>query len=237
MKTTQAKPKEKKFFGEASGIFLTHWLNGPSDKPWAPWKTEFCRAFGPLTINGPAEADAEARVRIAYLVRAFKQFVEMARELYSDHGDSNDARNWDLFVWLRDFINKELAKYPAYQQISINPRVKDKRGHFKPFFPQRRAYDWAVSPVPGALLQEMIAIKLIHDAEKQGWLSQVRECRVCGRWFFARRHGTRHCSTKCGKKEYQSSEKYKEWRHQHYLNHEKIRRIRKQMRLGPRRDK
>lgn len=238
MKTTQAKPKEKKFFGEASGIFLTHWLNGPREKPWVSWKAEFCRTFGPVTINGTAEADAKARVRIAYLVRALKQFVDMAGELYSDHGDSKDAREWHRFMGLHDLINNEFARYPACPQISINPPVKNAGGHFKPFYPRGRAYDWAMShSLPGALFQEMIAIKFIQDAEKQGWLSQVGECRVCGRWFFARRHGTRHCSTKCGKKEYQSSERYKEWRHHHYLNHEKRRRIRKQMRLDSGRDK
>lgn len=234
MTTTNTKTKKKKFYGEASGIFLTHWLNGPREKPWLSWKTEFRESFGP--ISGTADSDMEARSRIVHLVRKLKQFVEMSGELYSDQGDPKDARDWHLFIGLRDSINREYAKYPQVSKININPPIKDSHGHFKPFAPDRRAYDWAISPVPGALLQEMMSVKFIQDADRHGWLHQVRECTVCGRWFFARRHGTCHCSNACRKKEYQASERYKQWRHSHYL-HEKIQRIKKQTRLDHTRDK
>ena len=225
MRTTQDKPKSKEFYGEASGIFLAHWLNGPSEKSWGTWREEFVQRFG--FISGTLDSDTKARVRIGHLLRKLKQFVELAGELYLAQDDIRDARDWHLFRGLHDSINNDFARYPSYPQININPPVKNKLGSFKPFFPQRRAYDWAISSASDALLQEMVAVKYIQDGERQGWLNQVRECRVCERWFFARRRGANNCSTKCRKKEYQSSEKYKEWRHKHYLNHEKRRRIKK----------
>jgi hypothetical protein len=234
MNTTRHKPKEKKFFGEATGIFLAHWLNGPSEKPWRVWREEFVQRFG--FISGTSVSDAKARDRIAHLLRKLKQFVELADEISSDQYDSKGTRDWPLLKGLNDSINNDFAKYPAYPQIKIN-LVKDKLGRFKPFLQDRGAYYWGSSPVSDALIQEMVAVRYIQDAERQRWLNQVRECRVCGRWFFARRRGSNNCSPKCRKKEYQSSERYREWRRDHYLNYEKLERIRKQTRLELRRDK
>src|SRR5882672_267312 len=115
MNTTHNKPKKKKFYGEAGGIFLTHWLNGPREEPWVSWKTEFRHSFGP--INGTADSDAKTRDRIVHLVRKLKQFVEMAGELYSVQDDAKEARDWHLFVGLGDSINNEFARYAAYPQI------------------------------------------------------------------------------------------------------------------------
>jgi hypothetical protein len=224
--TTKRKSEKRQFYGEASGLFLAHWFNGPGESPWEAWKTEFRQAFGP--VSGTAESDAKARDRLVLLLRKLKQFVELARELYVDQGKSKSSPDWLMFTRLRDSINRDFANYPAYPQIAINPPVKNERGHFAPFFPSRRTYEWATSPVPTAQLQEMLAVKLIQDAEKQRWLHQVRECSVCSRWFFARRRGTHTCSRTCGKTEYQSSDRYKEWRRSHYMNHVKQQRIKKE---------
>jgi len=233
--TTTRKVSKKRFYGEASGLFLAHWFNGPGESPWEAWKTEFRQRIGP--VSGTAESDAKARDRLVLLLRKLKQFVELARELYVDRDESKSSADWRMFTGLHDSINRDFANYPAYPKIAINPPVQNKFGHIAPFYPSRRAYEWATSPVPTALLQEMLAVKLIQDAEKQGWLSQVRECSICGRWFFARRRGTRTCSGTCGKREYQSSERYKEWRRKHYINHEKRQRIAKWKPLDRRQDK
>jgi hypothetical protein len=231
--TTQNNRRGKEFYGEASGLFLAHWLNGPKETPWPIWRAEFLERFG--IITGTSDSDAKARDRIAHLVRKLKQFIEMAGELYVDQDRPKNPKDWRLLSALCDSINSDLSHYPARPSIDINPPVKNKLGYFKPLFSHARAYRWAISPASDALVQEAMAVQLIQDAEKQGWLNQVRECRVCGRWFFARRREKRHCSTKCGKKEYQSSERYKEWRHRHYLNHEKRRRINKHTGPDPKR--
>jgi hypothetical protein len=214
---------------------LAHWLNGPRQVPWGAWKVEFVQRFG--FISGTSESDAKARDQIAHLLRKVKQFMELAAELYSEQDESTAKRDWLLLSGLQEWINKSFSNYSAYQTIHVNPPTSGKPGHFKPHFLDGRFYYWGISPVSNALLQELMAAKLIQDAERQGWLNQVKECSVCGYWFFARRREKLTCSPKCRKKEYQSSDRYKEWRHRHYLNHEKQRRIMKQSRPDPRRDK
>jgi hypothetical protein len=208
MKTTN----KKTFYGEAGATFLVLWLNGPGETPWREWARERLEVF-----NGPPDSDAEARGRIASLIRQVKQFTEMAGELYARERIEANDRDFQLFRGLHELINKGLSRYQAFPMILQNPLVKGKDGYLKAHFQGRAPYEWGTGMSGStALLQEIKAVTLLQQAEKEGWLHQVRECRICGRWFFARKNASQHCDAKCRKKDYQSTEKYKKRRHQYY---------------------
>ncbi len=227
MKTTN----KKTFYGEAGAAFLVLWLNGPGETAWKEWAREQLEIF-----SGGRNSDAEGRSRIAHLIRQIKQFTEMAGELYAREGldvNDNDIR---LFQALHDLINKALSRYQSYPQIRVNPLVKDNDGYLKAHFRGRATYEWGTGMSSStASVQELKAILLLQDAEKEGWLHQVRECRVCIRWFFARKNGSQYCDANCRNIAYQSTEKYKKRRHQYYeasVNRSNTRKNRRSNRPG-----
>jgi hypothetical protein len=227
MYTTKQKAKHKTFFGEAGGSFLAYWLNGPGGTPWQTWREAYVERYG--LITGTLNSDDQARARVIPLLRMLKQLGEMEIELYGENNKARNQQDYRLFSALAASVSTAYARYPGHSVIQINPLVVDETGQQKPLWAGQRGYRWAHQPASPVLFQELIAVRFIEEGDEQGWLNQVRECRVCQRWFFARKRGQHHCSPKCGKKEYQSTEKYRAWRHRHYLNHVKRRQIAKQV--------
>jgi hypothetical protein len=180
---------------------------------WKTWRSRFVGVFG-----GSANQDEEARVRVTKLLLTIQQFHELGDTLYSGEKSVTTERDWRLFSFIAESINKDLTIYVSHPSVVINPLIRSKSGEFRPLHANEPAYRWGMAQNTRSLLpQEIVAVHLIQQGDREGWLDRVRSCRTCGLWLFARKSATWHCSQKCYRKQYQKTDEYRRRRRSNHL--------------------
>jgi hypothetical protein len=89
----------------------------------------------------------------------------------------------------------------------------------RPVFPMKHGWQfswmnpWSGDPEQRGLVAWTF-LSIIHDFAQAGYLNRVRECKICGKWFFAYRESPRFqfCSDECREKHWRTSPQGKEKR-------------------------
>lgn len=218
---------QKIVVGEPAGSLVVAWLNGPGDNSWKDWRGDFYEVFGVLMADSQI-VDAKARERVIDLLDNVHQATEIKTELRGLEGESHFRRIGLLRFLIRQ-INKRLEVYHTLPMVRLKElTAEDARRKPK----QRRTIgrirveqsplDWTARSIAADIpLQEIIAVRFIQLGDQEAWLSQIRRCLLCRKWFFARRHRSQCCSSLCTKTLFQKSPEYLKWRKTYYYSHVK----------------
>lgn len=196
------------------------WLNGPGDQNYRGWAKDLVRRHGGA-LDPTLARDERARRRIDRLLSDLTEVSRLAALLRWDRSPAEDRSGWKKFEEMAIAANQRLRRYRSHPQIWCNQPVLSKSGWKAlplggtqegslPFY-------WLSIPNPPSVsLQELGAVWALGELIRRGLLHQVRRCRVCDRWLFARKPGQECCQTKCRRQRYQGSESYKEQRRENY---------------------
>lgn len=195
MRTTRRKPKKAKrkaydYEGEKVAFGLLIWLN-----------------------NRAAGSD------VRKIVRGLKRLDGM--KLNWDWHQHEESHKWRRFKQQGEIVTKRLAKYVTRPAIATNELMASKYAPGAPveFQKVHDAYDafaWVRHPSaptsrdeqkhPLEGMLEILAVTVLEQVVKNGWLWKLRVCENCERWFWARKNNQLCCSgTRCRQKLWDSS--------------------------------
>lgn len=140
-------------------------------------------------LNDGSAAERAALLEIVLILKALEEVTPITRQGFMGEAQCNQRERTDI-------LNRILMKYKARPTIEIRgPKLKLRWRRTGVRSPGRRQ---------AIVIEELDAVLIALQLAEDGLLHKIRQCGVCGEWFFGKDKKAKWCNGSCKTAHYRS---------------------------------